>query len=109
MYVKELKPNMLVVPIEGYTWQLGPDDSPDGILGRKGISGHILMHYKEFHIPGYAVLAPTPAVYMYSRKDDWMYGGVYRHHYLLIGDTLAIMDGYQFTAVEPLKNRTAKK
>ncbi len=108
MYIKELKPNMLVIPQQGYTWQLGPDDSEEGILGKQGIAGHILMHYKEFHIPGYAKLAPTPAVYMYSRVDKWLYGGVYKHHYLLIGDQLCIVDGYQFGSIEPLKNNDEK-
>lgn len=104
MYVKDLKPNMLVIPKEGYTWQLGPDDSEDGVLAKNGIAGHILMHL-ERDLPGYTRFPPTPAVYMYSKIDPWLYGGVWKHHYLLIGDTLAIMDGYQFVAVEPVKKK----
>lgn len=103
MYIKDLRPNTLVIPSEGYTWQLGRDDSEEQVLRQHGIAGHILMHHAHRDIPGYARFEPKPAVYLYARRDDWLYGGVYKHHYLLIGDTLAIMDGYQFAHVELLK------
>jgi len=103
MKVKELTDNMLVVPSLGSTWQYGPDDSEDGVLEENGISGHIIMHLDRFPIPGYKCLHPAPAMYLYKRQDEWLYGGVFTHHYLLVNGMVCIIDGYQFKDIEPAK------
>ena len=105
MYVKDLADNMLVVPAPGSTWQFGPDDSPDGVLEDNGISGHIIMHLDQWPVPGYKSLPPTPAVYLCKRRDPWLYGGVFTHHYLLVNGMLCIIDGYQFDKIEPLAKK----
>jgi hypothetical protein len=103
MKVKDLADNMLVIPSAGSTWQYGPDDSDEGVLEKNGISGHIIMHLDQFPIPGYKCLQPGPAMYLYSRHDGWMYGGVFTHHYLLVNGMVCIIDGYQFKDIEPAK------
>jgi hypothetical protein len=103
MYVKELADNMLVIPAPGSTWQFGPDDSEEKVLEANGVSGHIILHLDQFPIPGYKCLSPTPAMYLYKRHDEWMYGGVYTHHYLLVNGMVCIIDGYQFKDIEQAK------
>ncbi len=105
MYVKDLTENMLVIPTPGSTWQFGYDDEEAEVLKANGISGHILMHMDRFSIPGYKCLDPTPAVYLCKRRDPWVYGGVYTHHYLLVNGMLCIIDGYQFEKIEPLEKK----
>jgi hypothetical protein len=105
MYVKDLTENMLVVPAPGSTWQFGYDEEEGPVLKAHGISGHIIMHGCQWPIPGYESLDPTPAMYLCKRRDDWVYGGVFTHHYLLVDGMLCIIDGYQFGKIESLEKK----
>jgi len=100
MYVKDLKDNMLVVPTPGLSFQFFAEQTDEG-LKEAGVSGHLLVHKTKHIIPGYRDLGQNPAVYLFCRQDKFLYGGLYRHHYLLVGGVLCVMDGYQFNQVEP--------
>jgi|1_EtaG_2_1085319.scaffolds.fasta_scaffold03643_5 hypothetical protein len=104
MYVKELKENMLIIPKKGICWQFANARGDDGLLLLdNNISGTLMLHGGKGNIPGYKNLGQDPAVYLYCKNDGWMWGGVYRHHYVLISGQLCILDGYQFKDVKPLK------
>ena len=101
MYVKELSENMLVVPAPGACWQFASADEKS--LIKNGIAGHLLLHTGTRNIPGYKNLGRDAAVYMYCRIDQWMWGGIFRHHYMLVNGMVCIVDGYQFKDIEPLE------
>ena len=44
-----------------------------------------------------------PAIYLFTRTDDWLWAGVYKHHYLLIDGKMVIIDGYQFSTIETVQ------
>jgi hypothetical protein len=106
MYVRELKENMLIVPTVGTRWQFASADAQgedDDALIANGVAGHLLLHGSKCGIPGYKSLGQDAAVYLYCRDDRWMWGGVFRHHYILVKGLVCILDGYQFKDVQALK------
>ena len=93
---------MLIVPKQGLSFQFSADDGQCVEFAQCGVAGHLLIHKTTHPIPSYYNLGSNPAVYIDCRYEDWEWGGVYKHHYVLVGGYLCIIDGYQFQHVEPL-------
>ena len=103
MYVADLKDNMLIVPAPGLAFQFVASSGPElEEFVKYGAAGHLLVHKKNFIVPGYGNFGTDPALYMFCRNDDWLWGGVYKHHYMLIQGQVCIVDGYQFKDMVPV-------
>ena len=110
MYVRNLKENMLLKPISG-NWIFNPvtkehSDAYDSNKATKaGVSGDLMVgtSHTARLMYGATDYGQTPAIYLFSRTDKWIWAGVYKHHYLLIEGYTVIVDGYQFSSIEPVK------
>ena len=72
---------------------------------KAGVSGDLMVgtEHTARLMYGATNYKQIPAIYLFSRTDDWLWGGVYKHHYLLIEGRMVIIDGYQFNSIEPVK------
>ena len=112
MYVRDLEPGILIRPDENYEWDIHPIERPTITMQHKrkpgykellenGIAHHVTCAYR-YHRSGWS-RPPTndqPAVYVGVKQIKEHYYGVKKQHVLLIGNVLAVMEGYQFKEVE---------
>ena len=110
MYVRDLKENMLLKPVSG-CWIFNSVDGghsenyePEKAI-KAGVSGDLMVgtEHTARLMYGATNYKQIPAIYLFSRTDDWLWGGVYKHHYLLIEGRTVVIDGYQFNSIEPVK------
>ena len=109
MYVRELKPGLLIRPVEHYAWgvdKLLPhkhntyEESGIKELIESGIHHHATP---RFVAPMYRRLEEADraiAVYIGVKKLNSHYYGVKKQHMVLINGTIAVIDGYQFREIE---------
>ena len=93
MRVAELQSGMLLKPVNGLNLVLLNEE----LHFRKEKKNKPVVTC-QFAIlkqnPARINLHPGPVIYLGSKFDDFVYDGVYKHHRILVGDTIAILSGY---------------
>ena len=109
MYVRELKPGLLIRPVEHYAWGVDKlhhtvrtayEESGVKELIESGIHHHatprfVAPMYRQIEEPDRAI-----AVYIGVKNLNNYYYGVKKQHMVLINGTIAVIDGYQFREIE---------
>lgn len=106
MYVRDLEPGALLRPNNDREWDIGKiSDSRTfetrsiralNELIESGIHHHATARFDR----NKRDMNQSIAVYLGVKILKNYYYGVKRQHMLLIGDTLAVMDGYQFRDIK---------
>ena len=101
MYVKQLQEGMLLTATPGNKLLLQED----------------VVHYRGTHeddyvtvcIPifdrydeGHEGVLTGPVIYLGWNQDRFHWDGVYKHHRVLAGDTIALVSGYHFKNFKPV-------
>ncbi len=94
MKVSELKAGMLLKPVPGLKLFLMSEsvylrkEKKDKSITTARFGGSALFYSDE------ETTATGPVIYLGSKFDDFVYDGVYKHHRVLAGDTIAVLSGY---------------
>lgn len=95
MKVANLRPGMLLKPSDGLDLILINENV---FFRKEKIDRNVLTcRFMPSQNP-YSSLAAFhgPVIYLGSKFDDFVYDGVYKHHRILAGDSIAVVSGYHF-------------